>query len=212
MKKTLFFLIGLCVFGVAFAQDYPFTCTTEGAKLHYMSLDAKGNENGATIMEIVKVVPSGNDLTITQRSQLFISGNAFTDPVETVTMVRDGNVTIDFGGLSVAAEGAGFVLPRRLEVGLELPTGEVTVYVMGVKTTQDISFHKVVAKEQLTVPAGTYECYVVERKYVARVMGLKVTGSMKIWYARGIGAVRTDNYDKKGKLSSSQVLQEVVLP
>ena len=35
---------------------------------------------------------------------------------------------------------------------------------------------------------------------------------MKTWYARGIGAVRTENYDKKGKLTSCQVLQEVTLP
>ena len=43
-------------------------------------------------------------------------------------------------------------------------------------------------------------------------MRMKTTGSMKTWYARGIGAVRTDNYDKKGKVTSSQVLKEVVLP
>jgi hypothetical protein len=44
------------------------------------------------------------------------------------------------------------------------------------------------------------------------VLGLKANGSTKTWYARGIGAVRMDNYDKKGKLTSSQVLQEVSLP
>ena len=44
------------------------------------------------------------------------------------------------------------------------------------------------------------------------MLGIKVNGSMKTWYARGIGAVRTDTYDKKGKLSSSQILTEVVIP
>ncbi len=213
MKKTLFFLISICFSVAALAQDlHPFTCTTEGAKLIYSTLDPQGNETGSTDMEITKVVSSGDSFTITQLCQLYIAGNAFTKPVETVTTVKDGDVSVDFGGLSLAAEGAGFILPRQLEVGMELPTGEVTVEMLGLKTKQDISSHKVVAKEELTVPAGTYDCFVVERKFSTKVMGIKATGSMKTWYARGIGAVRTDNYDKKGKLTSSQVLKEVVLP
>ena len=212
MKKTLLVLAGLGLALTALAQ-HPFTCTTEGAKLHYMSTDAKGNETSTADVDIVKVVSSGSSFTITQVTQLFLNGKAFTKPIETVATVQDGDVVVDFsGGLSLATEGGGFVLPKRLAVGLELPTGEVTVDVQGLKVKQDISFHKVIAKEELTVPAGTYECYVVERQYTAKMLGIKMKGSMKTWYARGIGAVRTDTYDKKGKLSTSQVLTEVILP
>ena len=112
----------------------------------------------------------------------------------------------------MAAEGGGFILPKNLEVGMELPKGEVTVEMLGIKSKQDITSHQVVAQETLTVPAGTYDCYVVERQFTAKVLGMKTNGSMKTWYARGIGAVRMDNYDKKGKVTSSQVLKEVVLP
>lgn len=213
MKKALLFLSGLCLAVAAMAQaQHPFTCASEGAKLRYVSTDAKGNETGTTVMEIKKVVSAGDTFTITQLTQLFISGTAFSEPIETVTTVKNGDVNVNFGGMSVSAEGASFVLPKQLEVGMELPTGEVTVEMMGIKTIQDITFHKVVAQEKATVPAGTYDCYVVERKFSAKMMGIKVNGSMKTWYARGIGAVRTENYDKKGKLTSCQVLQEVTLP
>lgn len=212
MKKTILFLAGLGLAFSAFAQS-PFTCTTEGAELHYMTTDAKGNESSTSVVKVKKVKSAGDTFSITQETQLYINGTAFTKPIETTSTVRDGDVVVDFsGGLSLAAEGAGFVLPKRLATGLELPTGEVTVEVSGLKVKQDITFHKVVAKEDLTVPAGTYECYVVERQYTAKMLGMKVAGSMKTWYARGIGAVKTDTYDKKGKLSSSQILTEVILP
>ena len=211
MKKTLLFLVGLGVAMTALAQN-PFTCTTEGAKLTYKTLDAKGKETSTSVMDISKVVTSGDTFKITQMVQVFIGGTAFTEPVKSVSVVRDGNVEVNFGGLALSAEGAGFILPKNLGVGMELPTGEVTVEMLGVKTKQDITSHKVVAQETITVPAGTYECYVVDRQYIANVLGLKVKGSTKTWYARGVGAVRTETYDKKGKLSSSQVLAEVVLP
>ena len=213
MKKALLFLAGIGLSIAALAQaQHPFICTTEGARLRYVSTDAKGKETGSTEVKILKVVSSGDSFTITQQSQLYIAGNAFTDPVQTVTTVKDGDVAVDFGGLGIAAEGAGFVLPRQMEVGLELPTGEATVEMLGIKSKQDITFHQVVSREELTVPAGTYDCYVVERRFTAKVLGLKANGSTKTWYARGIGAVRMDNYDKKGKLTSSQVLQDVTLP
>ena len=212
MKKTLLVLAGLGFALAALAQS-PFTCTTEGAKLHYMTTDDKGNETSTTDVEITKVKSSGDTYSITQVIQLLINGKAFTKPIETVATVKDGDVVVDFsGGLSLAAEGAGFTLPKRMAVGLELPTGEVTVDVSGLKVKQDITFHKVVAKEELTVPAGTYECYVVERQYSAKMLGMKVKGSMKTWYARGIGAVKTETFDKKGKLATTQILTEVVLP
>ena len=213
MRKAFIFLACLAFSVAALAQtQHPFTCTTEGARLLYVSTDAKGNESSSTEVKIIKVVSSGDSFTITQQAQLYISGMALTNPVETVTTVKNGDVTVDFGGLGIAAEGAGFVLPRQMEVGLELPTGEATVEMMGIKSKQEITSHKVVSHEELTVPAGTYDCYVVERRFTAKVLGLKTNGSTKTWYARGIGAVRIDNYDKKDKLTSSQVLQEVTLP
>ena len=196
MKKAFLVLAGLGLTLAAFAQG-PFICTTEGAKLVYVTTDAKGNESSQTDMEIVKVAGKGDDFTIKQKAQLYIGGAALTKPIETVTTVKGGDVLF---------------LPKNLEVGMELPTGEVTVEMLGIKSKQDITSHKVVAKEELTVPAGTYDCYVVERQFTAKVLGMKTNGSMKTWYARGIGAVRMDNYDKKGKVTSSQVLKEVVLP
>ena len=144
MKKAFLVLAGLGLTLAAFAQG-PFICTTEGAKLVYVTTDAKGNESSQTDMEIVKVAGKGDDFTIKQKAQLYIGGAALTKPIETVTTVKGGDVLFDFGGIAIAAEGGGFVLPKNLEVGMELPTGEVTVEMLGIKSKQDITSHKVVA-------------------------------------------------------------------
>ena len=125
MKKAFLVLAGLGLALAAFAQG-PFICTTEGAKLVYVTTDAKGNESSQTDMEIVKVAGKGDDFTIKQKAQLYIGGAALTKPIETVTTVKGGDVLFDFGGIAIAAEGGGFVLPKNLEVGMELPTGFAT--------------------------------------------------------------------------------------
>ena len=50
MKKAFLVLAGLGLALAAFAQG-PFICTTEGAKLVYVTTDAKGNESSQTDME-----------------------------------------------------------------------------------------------------------------------------------------------------------------
>ena len=47
MKKAFLVLAGLGLALAAFAQG-PFICTTEGAKLVYVTTDAKGNESSQT--------------------------------------------------------------------------------------------------------------------------------------------------------------------
>ena len=112
MKKAFLVLAGLGLALAAFAQG-PFICTTEGAKLVYVTTDAKGNESSQTDMEIVKVAGKGDDFTIKQKAQLYIGGAALTKPIETVTTVKGGDVLFDFGGIAIAAEGGGFVLPKN---------------------------------------------------------------------------------------------------
>ena len=92
MKKAFLVLAGLGLTLAAFAQG-PFICTTEGAKLVYVTTDAKGNESSQTDMEIVKVAGKGDDFTIKQKAQLYIGGAALTKPIETVTTVKGGDVS-----------------------------------------------------------------------------------------------------------------------
>ena len=66
---------------------------------------------------------------------------------------------------------------------------------------------KVVAQESVTVPAGTFDCLKITYDLESKAM-IKITGSATQWMAVGPGLVKSESYDKKGNLISSQLLNE----
>ncbi len=210
MKRTVLTLIAACFAAIAFGQkNEPFCCVTPGAELTYLSIDAKGKETGTSVTKIKSVSGSDGNYNMTQVITMYANGAQLLQPVEIKTTIKDGNASVALGGgMVVEVDGAEPIIPSNMEVGQELETGEMTVTMGIVKAKQNISSNKVVAKEEITVPAGTFDCYVVMQEYTASLGPLKVKGSQKTWYARGVGNVKSETYDKKGKLTSSQVLKE----
>lgn len=65
----------------------------------------------------------------------------------------------------------------------------------------------VVGREQIQTPAGSFECVKIkgERRSSMKVMGMnkKMPSSTEyVWFAKGIGVVRQEDYDDKGKLQT----------
>ena len=199
--------------GLMASAQNPFACTTQGARLRYMNVDGNGHEVSVSEVEVTKVEASGESFSITQVTQMYLNGRRFMKPIETRATVKDGDVLMEMGGaMSGSVEGSAYALPKRLAVGRELPTGESDTNVGGMKLHQNTTFHKVVAHEEITVPAGTFDCYVVERQYEAEVSGMKTKGVTKTWYARGIGTVKSENYYEDGSMQSGAVLYKLNLP
>ena len=208
MKKVIFTISLLC-FGLVAAAQSPFTCTTQGAKLRYMNTDAQGKEVTTSEIEVTAVEVSGESYSVTQVTTIYLNGKRFMKPVETKVTVRDGDVMLTMdGSTNVSADANAFALPKRLAVGLELPVGEAEISLNGLQVKQTTTFHKVVAREEITVPAGTFDCYVVERQYTAETMGISTKSTIKTWYARGIGTVKSETYDEENKLRSGMILIE----
>ena len=68
---------------------------------------------------------------------------------------------------------------------------------------------KIVGKEQIDTPAGSYDCFVMEETIITKALLMKDVEKTKSWYAYGIGLVKEMTYDKNGKLLSSMVLDSV---
>ena len=74
---------------------------------------------------------------------------------------------------------------------------------------------KVVGKESITTPAGTWDC--VKISYDAKIrsamaplnIGVPITFSSTEWFAPGFGIVKTETFDKKGKLMGSTQITSV---
>jgi hypothetical protein len=70
-----------------------------------------------------------------------------------------------------------------------------------MKLVLDISDRQVISSEEVSVPAGTFDC--IKLKQTTTISGIgnrSYTGTT--WLAPGIGTVRSENYDKKGELDS----------
>lgn len=68
---------------------------------------------------------------------------------------------------------------------------------------------KVEGIESITTPAGTFECVKISYDLDNETM-FKITTKGVDWYAKEVGAVKSESYDSKGKLLGSSVLTKIV--
>jgi hypothetical protein len=61
------------------------------------------------------------------------------------------------------------------------------------------------ALENMTTPAGTFKCYKIASTIETKSM-ISITTHTVEWMAKDVGVVRSENYNKKGKLTSYMVL------
>lgn len=79
---------------------------------------------------------------------------------------------------------------------------------MGMDITSALTGRKVVAKETVTTPAGTFECIKVEsnRKTTMKILGkdrnMGKPTQEYVWLSPGIGTIKQETYSEKGKLES----------
>lgn len=212
MKRVIFSIIALYMaIGLPAQNREPFCCVKQGAELTYQTTDAKGNETSTSVTKITDVSGFDGNYTLTQTITVFVNGTQMFQPMSVTTTITDGNASMALGGgMAVDITSDVPFIPSNLSVGQELSTGTMIINMNGIETTQEISSHKVVGQEEINTPAGTFDCFVVEQEYVAKVAFMKVKGSQKIWYARGVGNVKTETYDKKGKISSRQILVSIM--
>jgi hypothetical protein len=63
-----------------------------------------------------------------------------------------------------------------------------------------ITNRKVEAKESVTVPAGTFDCFKISYNSEIKIGFVKKNYRYITWYAPEVGAVKSEFYSAKGKL------------
>lgn len=206
MKKLLI-SVALTVSAFSCFAQRPYFCVKSGAVLEYTTYDANGKESGTSRTEIISASGSNGNYEISTKSESFVDGKSIMSPMEVTASVENGNVSVALaGGPSIDISGDVPFIPSRLAVGMELDCGTITVTTSGVRVSTDILSNRVVGREEIDTPAGTFKCYIVEMEQEAKVIGIKTKGSQKTWYSRGIGTVKAETYDAKGKLVQAQLL------
>ena len=179
------------------------------------------NENGKKISEVNVSADQGIDLDF----RYLCSGkNLYVDMGAAMkqAMMKAGQDNPKSNAILDDMEmgfGDGFMdIPKNMYPGQKLNDINFTMKTKasGADMTiiTNLTERKVGAKEKITTPAGTFECMPITgvRKSSMKVMGInrnmgKPT-TETIWYAPGIGMVKSENYDEKGKVEMTQVLTE----
>ena len=99
-------------------------------------------------------------------------------------------------------------IPSDIHVGMTLPDYSIGIKVMFIKLKVAVKDRKVTGRENITVPAGTFDCYVIEENMSSSGMMMSQRTVQKSWYARGVGLVMRQTWEKK-KLTCTTVLTSV---
>ena len=225
MKTIALSLITFCFITTAsFAQYncskyYPFS---EGATSQLSMYDKKGKLSVIVEYRITNVTSTGNSEVATMIHRLIDEKGNLVSSSEYDITCKDGVASLDFKSLSnqqmlqqfgdvdYEITGTNIELPNDLSVGQNLPDAGINIKISMEGTSImnmniSITDRNVIGKETVTTPAGTFECFVISSTTVMK-MGTNMTSKSKQWIAEGVGVVKTEDYDKKGKLRGSGLL------
>ena len=114
-------------------------------------------------------------------------------------------------GMEISIEDGISVIPNNLAVNDKLEDATMVMNMssalMNLKMTITIFDRIVTGKETITTPAGTFDCMILSQKTTTK-MGkiMSITTSSKEWLSKGVGSVRTENYNKNEKLEGYSLL------
>ncbi len=196
----------------------PFYPVKKGVVMTYASSTGKGKPASYTRTSITDVQwQDERNYSVTTSSEILDADkNPMTSaPFTAGAKVENGIVTYDpktmAGQLTEGMEISGdhFFLPDNITVGDRLPDYTMTVSIAGMKTVSENTGITVSGQETVTVSGNQIDCYIIESTVATSALGFKSSMTQKVWYGRGIGQVRTESYDKNGKLMSLQELVEL---
>ncbi|MGC1514226.1 MAG: hypothetical protein WA810_01505 [Maribacter sp.] len=225
MQPKCFFLL-TCLIGTfsLFAQSncskfYPMT---EGVSMEYTNYNKKGKVEGVSSFKVTAVDTDGEVTNATMAIdmkddkgkdvyttdyKLSCSGNMVTLDYESILPT---DMMQQYGDMDIELSGNDIEIPNSLDVGEELADANVTMKIgmggINMNITVDMLNRKVEKKENVTTPAGTYDCYVLYSENHSKMMMANQMFPSRVWLAEGIGMVKQETYKKNGDVMSSTLL------
>ena len=228
MKFLKLLLVAFLAINVSFAQTdcKPYLPINKGATWEITNYTAKGKEAGKIDYELIDKIENGNNITFTVKTITFDKKGEQIYESRFEAKCIDGKFDFDMafkmdGGALQAYENMDVkVDASKLEIpdldtapGTHLADGSLVVNIetgtIGMfKMTVLITDRVLEGRETVATSAGIFDCIVLSQKVSTKMM-IKVQGSSKEWYAENIGIVRSESYNKKGKLMGYSVLTKL---
>lgn len=222
---TLLFLISFAVSGFAqvCSKYYPFK---KGKSVTLEQYNHKNKKQGSITYTVNSATITGGkgkgEVNAVYRDA---RNNSFTNTFG-ITCSSSGGVVIDYRYLTgnsflsqyqnmeVSVSGTDLVIPNNLTEGSRLPDAEIQMKIsmaagISMTTVMTVENRKVVGKEKVTTPAGTFDCVVIDQTLNLKMNLGSKRMKEKVWIAENTGVVRSESYNEKGSMSAYAILTSV---
>lgn len=209
MKKILSLafatLLTLAIVGSVRAQT-PFFLNKQGAVAEYAVKTPDGS-----VMSYARSTVTGIDTvdernyTVSYNVEAFDgSRNPLAAPMPMTTAIKNGVVEMSPNTMGMEISGKVPSYPADLKVGQEFEY-DFSIKMMGMDVATK-GKENVVARENITTPAGTFDCFKIEADVTVQTMGQTQNVKTISWISGGVGNVKTETRDGAGNLQMSQEL------
>lgn len=227
MKTKKILLVSIVAFMLPVlvsAQNCGYYSMTKGMVFSYQNLDAKGkvtSSSKSTCLDVVQM-PSVTEYKVQaevtdskknkstheyamrcEGGKFYVDMRNFVDP-KSMESFKDMEIKVDSKDMMYPADiAAGQTLP---DASITISAGSGGVSLMNLFV--NITNRKVAGIETVTVPAGTFECFKITYDVETKLM-FKINTMVIEYLNMGAGNIKTETYDKKGKLMGTSELTEL---
>lgn len=230
MKRISLFLILIAFFaGFTFPTG---DCSSliyfkEGSSVTMTSYDADGKLTGSTKTVYTSVKKSPAAVLVTAQQESFNKKGKSENKSEYTLRCEKGILYFDMKSMmpsqqqdsqkdfEMSMEGNDKEMPANLVVGSSLKDSEVK-FKFKTKDGMDMSMmnmsvkitnRKIEAKEKVTTPAGSFECYKISENVESKTM-FSIKMKSVSWFNEEVGTVKSESYKESGKLMGKTELTE----
>lgn len=233
MKKLIF--LALCAFACFGFKMSSGDCSViiffkEGTSTTMTSYDDDDKLTGTTKTVYSKVTKTAGGAEVTANQENYNKKGKLNSKSEFTIKCNKGVLTFDMRSMlsaeqqdsykdfEMTMEGADKEIPAELVVGNSLKDADIK---MTVKTKQGgtpmpmmntnikVTNRKVEAKEKVTTPAGTFECYKISENVEFKTL-FSIKMKSVSWFSYEAGNVKSETYKDNGKFVGKSELTELI--
>lgn len=230
MKKIVATLILMVLINsLIIAQDCTLYIPSDvGTELFYQTTNDKGKIEGTYTQKMISVQKIDGQ-TVFELLQTFMDPKSPESILIQDTIrfrCKDNVFYIDmekyldqkqmdaFKGMEVKITTEDLIYPSKLSPGLILNDGfikmEVQTGMMNMTMLTNIVNRKVEAREEVTTSAGNFTCYKISEDIQSKMGFVNMQRHNVSWIVEDIGTIRSESYNKKGKLDGITELIKIV--
>lgn len=231
MKKSLIIVLISLMSTAVFAQkcDLYFPLI-ENNGVQFQSFDRRDRLQGTQDLMVKEIIQHPDQIEALINTKYYDNRENFQHESDFTIICKGNEIILDvqsiidqsmlqgFKDMEVEMSSIDIVFPDNPKVGQELEDASMTISVSsgGMKLTEmtfTIRDRKIEGIETITTPAGTFESFKItsEMYSESRTMGISHRTTMRSvdYWSKGVGTVRSESYNSRGRLESYLVLSKI---